>query len=437
MKSSIAWESLSKVFQDAITVARRLEVEWIWIDSLCIIQDSKADWETESSKMCDYYENAYITISASSSNNGTIPFLRERDQQWLPEKFPFTCSDGKVVEVQARRHRGSSMAQLLENLGPLALRGWVWQESVLSTRILHYTESELIWECKTEVSSEDGAKPRGFYSMGLCQKVSKSEKDPYSCWHDLLESYSVRKLTFESDKLPAVSGIAKRIQERVKGTYLAGLWKENLPMELCWSVDYVSSNSSTPNLLPESYIAPSWPWASVHGALGFVDRDPECPFESCVTVVDVQCSVPGLNKFGEVIDGYLILKGLVVQLSVNCRDPEECWTYTVGDDPETRDTMTPDCMLMESEIRKGVHVGDSTVKRARKDDVAVPFSARVSCLRVGHEDDGESEFVYGILLAPCEAVEDTHIRIGLVQLDSEEWFEEALNALLKSSKIHF
>jgi hypothetical protein len=120
MKAGIGWNDLSNVFQDAVTVARRLGAQWIWIDSLCIIQDSKPDWEVESSKMCDYYENAYVTISASSSEDGTVPFLRERERFWRPERFTFVCNDGTKSEVLARRHQGSSMAQILKDLGPLA-----------------------------------------------------------------------------------------------------------------------------------------------------------------------------------------------------------------------------------------------------------------------------------------------------------------------------
>lgn len=259
MQTGIEWHSLSRVFQDAITVSRRLGIEWIWIDSLCIIQDSKSDWEIESAKMCDYYSNAYLNISASSSKNGTIPFLHKRDSQWQPKSFPFKCNDGQEIEVLARRHTGSSMAQLVEDLSPLASRAWCWQENVLSTRVIHYTQSELIFECKSEVVSEDGSKPRAFYSMGLAQKLSGGDNkktNPYRCWHDLIESYSIRKLTFMGDKLPAVSGVAKYMQDATSSAYLAGLWKDNLPMDLCWSVDYVSTSTS-PIFQPETYIAPS------------------------------------------------------------------------------------------------------------------------------------------------------------------------------------
>ena len=426
MQANIEWKDLSRVFQDAITVARCLDIEWIWIDSLCIIQDSKADWETESGKMCDYYSNAYLTISASSSKNGSIPFLRERSSQWQPKRFPFTCTDGQKVEILARRHTGSSMAQLVEDLSPLASRAWCWQENVLSTRVLHYTQSELIFECKTEVVSEDGAKPRGLYTMGLAQKLSNSsekEKNLYGCWHDLIESYSIRELTFESDKLPAVSGVAKQIQGRTNSAYLAGLWKENLPMELCWSVDYVSIDSS-PLLQSETYIAPSWSWASVNGALNFISPDPKAPFTSVVTVLDAHASVSGLNEYGEVQGGYILLKGMVSKIRVNCTDPSDCWGYTVGADPMTREPIAADCALRPYEIRSGSGAGEVALRRARKGDVLVPFEVDAYCVHIGKEVGDDDISLYGMVIAPSYSGDGTYARIGLIQLDDETWFEE-------------
>ncbi|KAH8650588.1 heterokaryon incompatibility protein-domain-containing protein [Tricladium varicosporioides] len=425
MQANIEWNDLSRVFQDAITVARQLGIEWIWIDSLCIIQDSKMDWEIESARMCDYYSSAYLTISASSSKNGTIPFLHDRDSQWQTKTFPFCCTNGQKVEVLARRHTGSSMAQVIEDLSPLASRAWCWQENVLSTRVLHYTQSELIFECRTEVVSEDGAKPRGFYSMGLAQKFSGGgtvERDMYWRWHDLIESYSIRELTFESDKLPAVSGVAKQIQGPTDSVYLAGLWKDNLPMELCWSVDYVSTNSSL-NMQPETYIAPSWCWASVNGALEFVSADPKAPFTSLARVLDVHVSVAGFNRYGEVQDGYITLKGMVSKVRINCTDPSNCWSYTVGDGSTTQEPIAPDCLLCPCKMRSENGQGEMTLRRAQKGDILVPFEVDLYCLHIGKEVSENYASFYGMVIAPSYIDDGTYIRIGLIQLDDETWFE--------------
>ena len=80
-QDGIRLSQLSPVFRDAVRVCHRLGVEFLWIDSLCIIQDSKEDWERESARMCDYYENALFTISAASSPDGSVPFLRQRPER--------------------------------------------------------------------------------------------------------------------------------------------------------------------------------------------------------------------------------------------------------------------------------------------------------------------------------------------------------------------
>ena len=167
MLQGIPWSALAIVYQDAVRVCRRLRSEYLWIDPLCIIQDSKDDWELESSKMCEYYDFAHVTISAASSFDATIPFLTERDTKWQNHGFDLVTHDGKDIEICARRDSGSSATNNVENFGPLASRAWIWQETVLSTRVLHFTQSELIWECKSYVFAEDGIIPRGIYSFRL------------------------------------------------------------------------------------------------------------------------------------------------------------------------------------------------------------------------------------------------------------------------------
>ena len=94
--------------------------------------------------MCDYYSYARVTISAASSFDATIPFLTKRDTKWQTHKFNLVTHDGKDIEICARRDSGSSATNHVENPGPLASRAWVWQETLLSTRVLHFTQSELI-----------------------------------------------------------------------------------------------------------------------------------------------------------------------------------------------------------------------------------------------------------------------------------------------------
>lgn len=193
-------------------------------------------------------------------------------------------------------------------------------------------------------------------------------------------------------------------------------------MELCWSVDYVSTDSA-PRLQSGTYIAPSWSWASVNGALNLISRDQKAPFTSLVTILDVHTSVSGMNRYGEVQDGYIVLKGMVSKIKINCTDPRDCWTYTVGEDPMTREPISPDCALCPCELRSGSSAGEVTLRRARKGDILVPFEVDVYCAHLGKEVGEEDTSLYGMVIAPSHLGDGTYIRIGLIHLDDETWFE--------------
>ncbi|KAF5705871.1 hypothetical protein FGLOB1_7768 [Fusarium globosum] len=102
LKKSINATSLPIVFQQAICIVRMLRIEYIWIDSLGIIQDSQSDWELESLQMCDYYENSFLTISTATSPNSTIPFLVPRDKRWWPDKLNLT-NGSSSEDIYAQR----------------------------------------------------------------------------------------------------------------------------------------------------------------------------------------------------------------------------------------------------------------------------------------------------------------------------------------------
>jgi Heterokaryon incompatibility protein (HET) len=406
------------VFQDAVRVCRRLGIRYLWIDSLCIIQDSKDDWELESSKICDYYENSYITISAASSPNGTVPFLVGRDRRWRPQRFELVCRNGEVASIFGRRHPGSSTVQLIEDSGPLASRAWVWQETTLSTRVLHYMESELIWECKSHICSEDGTTPRGLYSMRLTRQMLHCVESPYNVWHKLVETYSIRELSFETDRLPALSGTANRVNSITQSNYLAGIWKEALPLDLCWSVDRTASLSSEVKIPSSQYIAPSWAWSSVKGPIVFVD---DSGFIPLATVKEADCTVPGLNPYGQVSDGFITLHGLLAYIRITCTDPQSWWAYTIGDDPETREPMTADCALVEAY---------GTAKRASETDELEAFSLLAPCILIG-KDETEEDAFFHVLVLGKQGSGDQYIRVGYAPLDSDAWFEDAVEETIR------
>lgn len=156
--------------------------------------------------------------------------------------------------------------------------------------------------------------------------------DPFNCWHLMVDYYSGRQLTFDTDKLPAISGLASKVYELTKSPYAAGLWSKNLPADLMWrslrpkgSREYASANST-----------PSWSWASVKGHVDFASSSTRTGglytiSEYLTRVLDVQCDVPGLNPFGEFSGGSFTLRGpfstsqLVYNQARLRREEEKYW----------------------------------------------------------------------------------------------------------------
>ncbi|KAI8711550.1 HET domain-containing protein [Fusarium sp. LHS14.1] len=156
MKSEILWDSLSAVFKDSIWLCRQLGIKYIWIDSLCIVQDDGSDWEAEATKMAQYYSEARVTIAVESSPDGSASFLSQRDERWQPQtssSAPYLISrehyDRQLQEAHPTFYYPTGHRYL-------PTRAWEMQESILSTRVIHFTPSDVTWECDGETLSEDG-----------------------------------------------------------------------------------------------------------------------------------------------------------------------------------------------------------------------------------------------------------------------------------------
>lgn len=133
----ILWTVLTKTFQDAIQVCRKLGIQWLWIDSLCIIQDDTNDWDQESAKMASIYENSYLTIAATSSSDGNGGLLFPKNDY----RFVHCSKNGSRYPIHVRclaeEHLEPSWNTRLE-AHPVLNRGWCYQERLLAPRVLHF-----------------------------------------------------------------------------------------------------------------------------------------------------------------------------------------------------------------------------------------------------------------------------------------------------------
>lgn len=287
---------LQQSIKDAISITRELGLRFLWIDSLCIVQDSNEDKTKELTIMHEVYSNAYVTIVAASAKDCDEGFLHLRHQ--LPDNrdtlniepisLPYRLRDGTFDEVIFQPYQG-----FRPSLEPINSRAWTLQENLLSPRRLIYG-SQLVRQChgtpsvafgrlRWTVTPESGARnPLQISELGRAPSrppaltleepsVANVEnlnhlKHLQTYWGRVVNDYSERQVTNANDKLIAISAIARQLSATAftNYSYKAGLWLPNSPdkisflYDLCWAVNTPLASQQFP------YLAPTWSWASGH-----------------------------------------------------------------------------------------------------------------------------------------------------------------------------
>ncbi|KAL7624112.1 hypothetical protein AAE478_005669 [Parahypoxylon ruwenzoriense] len=336
-RKGIPLAEFPKTFREAIEVARGLEIRYIWIDSLCIVQDDKADWEVEAGRMADVYSNAFATIFAERarhSDDGLFQSEADRAALRSVRSIPYVGTiSGRTSRVLVQTQVDSNTAnfatdvtelfcQAEQSASQLAGRGWILQEEVLSRRRIHFTDTELKWKCPSAANCDCGlptppdmGDPGTNFSILETPEKGRAQlwKTPAWLWQQLVEHYTSRDLTFETDRLVALAGMASKIP-RLPGDYIAGLWRDHLNTGILWK----ASGSPARCSRPAEYVAPSWSWASVSGKIRFVPLSADTRFTW--RVLDAQCAPKGKNSaFGQLAEGYLRVGGAAARVDVEER----------------------------------------------------------------------------------------------------------------------
>ncbi|KAK4239753.1 heterokaryon incompatibility protein-domain-containing protein [Achaetomium macrosporum] len=258
----IPWESLPNTFRDAIRFTRALGIPYIWIDSLCIIQDDRHDWLRESQKVARIFQNCYLTVAATAGADGRAGLYTYRGARSTPVTTTTVDGRAQTVFVRAVPNHMDKWASNRFNRKdfPLLTRGWVLQERILSPRVLHFGSRELLWECNKESYCQCGTQQSDeheFTKPALhAQKHSDIHGDMQHYWRDLVEEYSRLSLTRSSDKLPAIAGLASDVSSHRGGAqYLAEGYFGNDPR-------YAERSYRRTR-----WRAPSWSWASIDGTI--------------------------------------------------------------------------------------------------------------------------------------------------------------------------
>lgn len=277
-KNGIGWDALPKTFQDAITILRALHIRFLWIDSLCIVQDDKLDWMRESRCMATIYSKGFLNVAATGASDSRGGCLFRRSLMHLGvESYPVdsTSSVGTVfvrpsfdlIHHRYSTHINHEMDSSDTNIVPLLSRAWVFQERHLAPRTLHFHPTEMIMECKSGLFCECTGLNKVATSMKNSLDVNSSENTgsaDFDDWFRVVERYSGLRLTRESDRLVALIGVATAFQSFLKCGYMAGLWQDDLARGLLWDVRryYDKRSQRRPHRSREPF-TPSWSWASL------------------------------------------------------------------------------------------------------------------------------------------------------------------------------
>lgn len=323
--SRIDFSDLPLTFRDAVRCAQALEIAYLWIDSLCIIQDDLRDWDVESAKMASIYHDAYLVIAAGASASDHGGLFYERPD--LIRGKALESKDGSgvfdlIVQEEVPHAVGLFPSAMVGS--PITSRAWCMQELILARRSISFFKEELVWECHSCLDCECGRittsshKSRttdtGNYDMtALGFKYDNPlfgdsfntvyKWKPYTFFasieaifnewrHLTVPAYSARTLSKPKDRLPAAAGIASLIARRYRQEYLAGIWRRDLKCGLLWSVP--PSQQLAP--APEDYIAPSFSWASVNRAVVY-----RCPLPGMYEkkTVDVPDTYDRVRLYGK------------------------------------------------------------------------------------------------------------------------------------------
>jgi hypothetical protein len=299
----------------------------------CIIQGPGGDWHIQAEKMASIYMNAVVTIAAVDQTTlavatGERPFVS--NQQELENDYPpFKESDQESLYLWLEKS-GNFVSR---PLGELDNRGWVYQEQLLSSRIISLTKEGVFWDCLHHSASSNRptgilgdfsksfqhSDTRAFKRFLLNPNASVPSEEYYWLWKRAVQSYTKRELTKEGDRLIALEGVTRQMTLLLDDQCILGIWKKDALRSLVWFVE----PSHRPEYSRVGVQGPSWSWTSVttsvqyrlwHPYARFVDRRGESVSERA-TILELSATREnplGFDRFsgrltvvGALMNGYL------------------------------------------------------------------------------------------------------------------------------------
>lgn len=328
-KVGIAFAAMPPTIQDAVSVSRRLGIPYLWIDAFCIVQGDEDEWNREHPRMAEIYTNAKLVIAASAADGPERGFLHTSKRASVSKILPPLLCDE-----------------------PLNNRAWALSEAIFANRILHFTSSEMVWECNNSRYHEHFIENNTTWSLGdkdvdtfrvfrshvVAQTYTREAM--YRKWHDVVEQFMARQINSSPEqtykdglRLTALSRLARRFNHimnhdfGVQDFYLGGIWKGDLVLSLLWSVEesLLRRNQLARWRRPETPRGPSWSWASVEGPVRF---EPWLEFHDDITIISATVQHHNSHDiFDRVNSGQLVAQGLLIQGLHTCQRASNSSTF--------------------------------------------------------------------------------------------------------------
>jgi hypothetical protein len=308
-----------QTIQDAIFMTRALGFKYIWVDSVCILQDDADDWSNEASRMVNVYSEAWLVLAATQASDSALGFLHPRPETLVLGHKQHGAKNLTVHARRAESHDCDMRSAMTQH--PLYQRAWCMQERTLARRIVHFLPDELVWHCKTTMDCECGLMPTGLLPPSISSIFRSLSRDPIQtgigptfrrtwyflfgkAWASIIKEYIQLKITRDTDALPALSGLAQSVQEYEAGQYIAGLWERDIAYLLSWRLNSRAGREGRQRV-PLS--RPTFSWITAIRAVQWPVPDGEalcgCTFVSATTLLATA------NPYGHVDASTICLRG--------------------------------------------------------------------------------------------------------------------------------
>lgn len=350
LRQGVANSSLPKTFSDAAVATTRLGYKYLWIDALCIMHDNEKLVLEEIRNLHQTYGEATLNLAATGATDDSAGLFFNRNVLALQPAI-VEVADGFGIGSGCYKILRSSVWDDLVDCSPLAQRSWCFTERCLSKRTLHFTRNELLWECQQMCCSE--VFPKGLpvtmktateqeqrntalfpnplspsnqtlnKSLRPAPRLSFNKRTHHqrtANWHALVEMYTEGRLTYTSDKLLGMTGLARQYMNRNRlrpQDYIAGMWRSSLPHALLWRVHEGGRR-------PPKYRAPTWAWASIDGRV--VSPAPShTSKQTCLEIIEVSVNMKNDDPLGLCEGGRLKVRGFMGKGSI--RRTRDYWGH--------------------------------------------------------------------------------------------------------------